>query len=581
MASYLEGLEEARRNVGRSAAPLPTIQRYAKAYNISLAKTVTTASARTKVLAKLEELIECEQGSRRAPKAQGSTGGRSIASGNSRGASSSLASPRVPTASPVGRVGVLAGCMRTPARRISMLSTSPQSYAAAVTSSPAVQGGTGVGGGGSCPIAASRSSAGRQLLLQPASQFQQQREIHLLQRQVAELEQQLLQAELQRGLQLEEHQQSIAELQATVAKLQQQQHSNQRQILSQQHQLEQQAARLVKAETAAQQQASISDEVSKLHAKQEQQRQQHQLEECQRSVVVKDSEPLPAGPPTMHLQNMLRTKLGVKATVVKAQQLGASERGGSRRTTHAYKVVLASSNERRAVLKAKAAGLKGSSISIDVLLTPEQLASKQRLLPVARQAKADGLRVQWQYGTLLVEGKPYIGPGSLPSPAEQRSSKPGAAGQQQRGHPRPQPPAQQQPGADCEGDFQIPKQHQRKQQQQQRKQQGKPPAAAPAHAQQQQRAQPARPAKAAAPAKPPPGLGLHKPASNDPAPTAVVHSSPARSRQPPAQQASSGTRKPPASPKAAAPSSPPGAAAAAAGDGCSSPSPPRPSPQRA
>ena len=81
------------------------------------------------------------------------------------------------------------------------------------------------------------------------------------------------------------------------------------------------------------------------------------------------------------------------------------------------------------MLRAKAQRLRGTSMSIDALLTPQQLSAKQQLLPVARQARAAGQSVHWRYATLYVAGKQYTGPGSLPSPAEQRET---AAQQQQQ-----------------------------------------------------------------------------------------------------------------------------------------------------
>jgi hypothetical protein len=61
-------------------------------------------------------------------------------------------------------------------------------------------------------------------------------------------------------------------------------------------------------------------------------------------------------------------------------------------------------------------------MSIGVLLTPQQLSNKHRLLETARLAKAAGQAVRWQYDKLFIDGKQYTGPGSLPTPAEQQAA---------------------------------------------------------------------------------------------------------------------------------------------------------------
>ncbi len=53
-------------------------------------------------------------------------------------------------------------------------------------------------------------------------------------------------------------------------------------------------------------------------------------------------------------------------------------------------------------------------------LTPDQLANRQRLQPVTRQAATAGQRVRLRHGSLLINGKPYTGPGSLSTLAEQQ-----------------------------------------------------------------------------------------------------------------------------------------------------------------
>jgi hypothetical protein len=193
-----------------------------------------------------------------------------------------------------------------------------------------------------------------------------------------------------------------------------------------------------------QQTAKTQDDISKLHSRQEQLQRQQQRGECQVSVVFKDTTPLPEQGTASHLQQLLRKKLGITITVQRVQQLGSKPRNSNAaatRRSHAYKVTLGSGGERTAVLRAKAQRLRGTSMTIDALLTPQQLAAKQQLLPVARQAKAAGQTVHWRYDTLFVDGKQYTGPGSLPTPAEQQAA---AAQQQQEGWQTVQHKKQQQ-----------------------------------------------------------------------------------------------------------------------------------------
>lgn len=163
------------------------------------------------------------------------------------------------------------------------------------------------------------------------------------------------------------------------------------------------------------------DSVSLLHSEQQHLQVQQQLGECKQCIVFKGNDPLPTEGTAAHLQGVLSEQLGVQVTVQSVKQLGRqpapSEEGPEQRPT-AYKVVLGSSGERIEVLRVKAKALKGKPMSIGPFLTPDQLALEKRLRPVARQAKAAGKHVRWQYGGLLIDGKPYTGVGSLPTPAK-------------------------------------------------------------------------------------------------------------------------------------------------------------------
>ena len=174
------------------------------------------------------------------------------------------------------------------------------------------------------------------------------------------------------------------------------------------------------------QQADTRDNVSLLASRQEQLQQRQKLDECQLCVVFKTTTPLPTQGPATHLQQLLSRQLQLSLTVQRVQPLGGKQHSGDSdagsQHRHAYKVTLGSGGERTAVLRAKAQHLRGTTMSIDALLTPEQLASRQRLMPVARQAKAAGQAVRWRYGELLIAGTPYTGPGSLPSPAQQHTA---------------------------------------------------------------------------------------------------------------------------------------------------------------
>ncbi|KAL4856935.1 hypothetical protein ACK3TF_002641 [Chlorella vulgaris] len=186
---------------------------------------------------------------------------------------------------------------------------------------------------------------------------------------------------------------------------------------------------------ASLQHSDMHDSISKLHSRQEELVQRQKVDECQHSLVLKTESALPAQGITAHVQDLLCQQLNIAVTVLKVQPLGNKQHSDSDRQNrkHAYKVGLGSSGQRTEVLRIKAQALRGTPLSIDALLTPDQLASKQRLMPVARQAKTAGQSVRWRYGTLLINGKPYTGPGSLPTPAEQQQQQ---QQQQQQGLPK-------------------------------------------------------------------------------------------------------------------------------------------------
>ncbi len=233
---------------------------------------------------------------------------------------------------------------------------------------------------------------------------------------------------------------------------------------------EQQIAELM---AASMQQAEDRDNISKLHSRQEQLLQQQQIGACQLSVVYKSATLLPTHGAADQLQQVLNKHLRLNITVQRVQPLGSQHNSNSNaQRRHAYKVTLGSPGERTAVLRAKAQGLRGSDMSIDALLTPEQLASRQRLQPVARQAKAAGQAVRWRYGTLFIDGQQYTGPGSLPTPAQQQAALGGSQLRTQAPSPpaneqagwqmvqRKQPKPKEQPAAAATGSKKGPKQQQ-------------------------------------------------------------------------------------------------------------------------
>lgn len=162
--------------------------------------------------------------------------------------------------------------------------------------------------------------------------------------------------------------------------------------------------------------AATHDSVSLLQSKQQQLQQRMQQGECASSVVLKCPEALPTEDTAGHAQRLFQQQLQLQVTVLRVQPLRSSDSGAQRR--HCYRVDLGSRGERTKVLRVKAQRLRGTHFSIDALLTPEQRASKQQLQPVARQAKGAGRDVRWRYGQLIIDGKSYAGPGSIPAPSQ-------------------------------------------------------------------------------------------------------------------------------------------------------------------
>lgn len=176
----------------------------------------------------------------------------------------------------------------------------------------------------------------------------------------------------------------------------------------------------------------LEEAVGRLSSQQQKLAEQQELEECQRSVVLKVPQQLPASqPPAAAAEELLCTKLGVEVSVLRARPLPQREqqRGGEASSRTSYKVLLASGGERDAVLRAKAQRLKGTQISVDVLLTKQQQARRKALLPDAKRAAAAGQRVQWRYDRLYIDGKEHRGEGSLPESRSQQQGISAADGE--------------------------------------------------------------------------------------------------------------------------------------------------------
>lgn len=178
----------------------------------------------------------------------------------------------------------------------------------------------------------------------------------------------------------------------------------------------------------------LEEAVGRLSSQQQRLAEQQEREECQRSVVIKLPEPLPASQPAAAAQELLYERLGTDVSVLRVRQLGqrrgqgASQGGG--RTS--YKVLLASSGERDTVLRAKAQRLRGTQYSVDVLLTKQQQARRKALLPAAKRAAEAGQRVQWRYDQLFIDGREYASDSSA-TEQQQQAEPAGEEGWQQVG----------------------------------------------------------------------------------------------------------------------------------------------------
>ena len=257
--------------------------------------------------------------------------------------------------------------------------------------------------------------------------------------------------------QLSQQAAQISELQAKLGRLEQQQRASHGQTLQTTQCLTSLQDTVASLQDAAVHSQKLQQDFCNLQSKQEQLAEQQQREECQRSVVLRTPTPLPTRTPAEQAQQLLRQRLGVEVTVLRVQQLGQRSGSSSPRGSKAtYKVVLASSAERDTVLRAKASALRGSPISIDVLLTKQQVAKKLALMPAAKRAAAAGRRVQWRYDQLYLDGKLYNGTASLPSPRRQQQ-------QQQQGTSTPTSSSMVESEVE-EGEWVQPKAHAKKQQ---------------------------------------------------------------------------------------------------------------------
>ena len=175
----------------------------------------------------------------------------------------------------------------------------------------------------------------------------------------------------------------------------------------------------------------LEEAVGRLTSQQQRLAEQQEREECQRSVVLKTPEPLPTSEPAAAVQELLCERLGIHVSVLRVRQLG--QRGGNRTS---YKVLLASSGERDAVLRAKAQCLRGTQLSIDVLLTKQQQARRKALLPTAKRAAEAGQRVQWRYDQLLIDGRECRGGSNASEQQQQQAGSDTEKGWQQVGRRR-------------------------------------------------------------------------------------------------------------------------------------------------
>lgn len=268
---------------------------------------------------------------------------------------------------------------------------------------------------------------------------------------------------------------TVANLSATVANLQQAQRTGSGtaiQAAQAVHTLRRTVECLQGEATRTQQ---LEQQVSHVQRRQQQLTELQHLEGCQRSVVLKTPQELPheRAQRAKAAGEMLSMLLNQPVTVLRAQELSNGSPGGRR---HVYKLLLPSSEARDAVMRIKAARLRGTDHTIDVCLTPQQTARKQGLLKVAKKASAAGQRVKWRYDRLFIDGVECRSEGGLPGVDTQQGSATRSSGAATAG-PAPVP-TQDEPE---EGEWQqVPpgKRKQRQQRQRQQQQQRQQPSTA-------------------------------------------------------------------------------------------------------
>ena len=375
-------------------------------------------AARKRVIAGLDKQLETLKSRRAAVRPQGSalSSSSSASASDRRSSVSSAARGPVPAAkavaaAPARRAAAAVTCQRSPALPYAAVVASPAGSPRLLRSHPSSRVPSRTPPQAS--PAAGNASKERTATPQPAasagspSTMLLETRMRVLEEQVGSLTAQLAAA-----------QRAHAQLQRQV----QQTHSAGMATTATLTAVEQQVQKL---SAAQQEQAATRDKVSLLQSKQEQLRQRQQQDACARDIVLKCPKPLPAEGTAAHVQQLLTRQLQLSLTVVRVQHLRGSGDSGSSggsndsaQRRHAYRISLGSRGERTAVLRTKAQRLRGTDLSIDALLTPDQLASRQQLQPVARQARTAGRTVRWRYGSLLIDGQPYTGPGSMPSPKQ-------------------------------------------------------------------------------------------------------------------------------------------------------------------
>jgi hypothetical protein len=246
---------------------------------------------------------------------------------------------------------------------------------------------------------------------------------------VSQLEQQLKQHQRQLEQQAEiiaQQAATLAELHMSVGKVKEQQRITQGTAGSAVEGVNSLRREVERLSGEAAMTGKLQDDIGRLHSRQQQLAEQQERAECQQAVVLKMPNPLPAGQQAVAaVESFLSQELRLEAKVLRVKQLGKDGgRQGPGNGRAAYKVVLASSRERDAVLRAKADRLRGKPFSINVLLTGQQLANKRALMPAATSAIRAGQRVQWRYDQLLIDGKPHRGAGDVPESRQQQQGDP-------------------------------------------------------------------------------------------------------------------------------------------------------------